>query len=210
MREWRRHLHSHPELGFEEVETSNFIASTLQDFGIAVHCGIAGTGLVGVLHGRRGPGRAIGLRADMDALLMQEMNDFEFASVRPGRMHACGHDGHSTMLLGAARMLADDADFTGTVNFILLPAEEFLGGGRVMIEQGLFERFPCEQVFGLHNWSELPLGTIACRSGPIMAASDSIRIRVEGKGSHAVPSRRSRARCLSGRRCRAIARQPFD
>src|SRR5688500_8076249 len=138
---WRRDIHAHPELGFEEHRTSDIVAAKLQEWGIEVTRGIAGTGIVGTLRNGNS-GRAIGLRADMDALPMEEENDFEHRSVHPGRMHACGHDGHTTMLLGAARYLAESRNFDGTVHFIFQPAEEGGGGGRVMVEEGLFQRFP--------------------------------------------------------------------
>ena len=182
---WRRDLHRHPELGFEEERTSQLVAERLEGFGCEVHRGIAKTGVVGVIDGRRGPGRAIGLRADMDALPMEEENDFDHRSTVPGRFHGCGHDGHTTMLLGAARYLAATRDFAGRVVFVFQPAEEGLAGGRVMVEEGLFERFPVDEVYGVHNWPGLPLGQIAVHSGPVMAASDFLDIEVEGHGAHA-------------------------
>jgi amidohydrolase len=185
MTAWRRDLHAHPELGYEEVRTSAFVAEKLQSWGITVHTGLAKTGVVGVLQGARGAGPAIGLRADMDALPMQEANDFAHASTNPGRMHACGHDGHTTMLLGAARYLAETRNFSGTAVFIFQPAEEGGGGGRRMIEEGLFTQFPVAQVFGMHNWPQLPVGQVAVRSGPMMAAADHIDITVHGRGAHA-------------------------
>ncbi len=182
---WRRHIHARPELGYEEVLTSAFVADKLRSFGIETHEGWAKTGLVGVLRGRHGPGRVIGLRADMDALPMQEMNHFGHASTFAGRMHACGHDGHTAMLLGAARDLALDPDFKGTVCFIFQPAEEALGGGQVMVDEGLFDQFNIEEVYGLHNWPQLPAGTIGVREGPVMASCDFFSMRVKGKGGHA-------------------------
>jgi amidohydrolase len=189
MTAWRRDLHAHPELGFEEFRTSDFVAAKLAGFGIEVHRGLAGTGVVGVLRGQEpvgaaGAGPRIGLRADMDALPMQEENDFAHRSTVPGRMHGCGHDGHTTMLLGAARYLAETRNFAGTVHFIFQPAEEGKGGGRRMVEEGLFEQFPCDAVYGLHNWPDLPLGQIAVRTGPMMAAADRFEIAVRGRGGH--------------------------
>jgi len=186
MTEWRRHIHANPETAFEEFATSDFVAAKLAEFGVEVHRGIAGTGVVGVLHGNGGPnGRAIGLRADMDALPMQEENEFGHRSRNPGKMHGCGHDGHTAMLLGAARYLAETRNFSGTVNFIFQPAEEGQGGGRRMVEEGLFDRFPCDQVFGLHNWPDLPPGEFSVRPGPMMAGTDTFDIRIAGRGGHA-------------------------
>jgi hippurate hydrolase len=180
----RRDIHAHPELGFEEHRTSDMVARMLESWGIEVHRGIAGTGLVGVL--RNGTsGRSIGFRADMDCLPMTETNDFAHRSTSPGKMHACGHDGHTTMLLGAARYLAETRNFDGTVNFIFQPAEEGGGGGRVMVEEGLFDRFPCDAVYGMHNSPELPLGEARIFAGPALAAADRITITVHGKGGHA-------------------------
>ena len=184
MTEWRRDFHAHPELGFEEVRTSAIVAEKLASWGIEVTRGIAGTGVVGTLRGQGASGRAIGLRADMDCLPIEEENDLPYRSRHSGRMHACGHDGHTTMLLGAARYLAETRNFSGTVHFIFQPAEEALGGGLKMVEEGLFDRFPCDQVYGLHNWPLLPAGKIAARPGPIMAASDKILIEIRGKGGH--------------------------
>jgi len=185
MTAWRRDLHAHPETAFEEFRTSDIVAEKLAEWGIEVHRGLAGTGVVGTLHGVSGPnGKAIGLRADMDALNMAEENSFEYASKHPGKMHACGHDGHTTMLLGAARYLAETRNFDGTVHFIFQPAEEGEAGGRVMIEDGLFEKFPVEQVYGMHNWPEMPAGTIAVRTGPMMAAADEFEITIHGHGAH--------------------------
>ncbi len=182
---WRRHLHAHPETAFEEVNTARFIAEKLRSFGgIEVHEGIAGTGVVGVLNGD-GDGPSIGLRADIDALDITEANDFAWASTIPGKMHACGHDGHTAMLLGAAKYLAARRGFQGRVVFIFQPAEENEGGARVMIEQGLFERFPVDKVFGLHNRPGLPAGSMAFAPGPVMAGYDLFRIVVKGKGGHA-------------------------
>ena len=180
---WRRHLHAHPETAFEERETSDFVAERLAHFGIEVHRGLARTGVVGVLRAGTSA-RTIGLRADMDALPMAEQNQFEHASRHPGKMHGCGHDGHTAMLLGAARHLAETRNFDGTVHLIFQPAEEGAAGGKVMIDDGLFERFPCDTVFGLHNWPQLPAGRFGVRAGPIMAAADHFDIVVTGKGAH--------------------------
>ncbi|KAA0597721.1 hippurate hydrolase [Azospirillum lipoferum] len=183
---WRRDIHAHPELGFEEKRTSDIVAAKLAEFGITVHRGLGGTGVVGTLTGLgTGSGRAIGLRADMDALPMPEANDFDHASRHAGKMHACGHDGHTTMLLGAARYLAETRNFDGTVHFIFQPAEEGLGGAKRMIDDGLFRQFDCEQVYGLHNWPELPAGQIAVHPGPVMAAANQFEIHVTGHGAHA-------------------------
>ncbi|HMA15902.1 MAG TPA: M20 aminoacylase family protein [Kiloniellaceae bacterium] len=183
---WRRDLHAHPETAFEEVRTADFVAEKLAEFGIEVHRGLAKTGVVGVLDGQTNrTGRAIGLRADMDALHIQELNRFDHRSRHDGRMHACGHDGHTAMLLGAAKYLAETRNFDGRVAFIFQPAEENEGGGRVMVEEGLFERFPVEAVYGLHNMPGMPVGTVALRSGPAMAAFDIFEIVVTGKGTHA-------------------------
>ncbi len=183
---WRRHLHERPELGFEERETAAFVAEKLESFGCdEVHTGIGRTGVVAVIKGGRG-GRGIGLRADMDALPIQEAGGVAWASRHPGRMHACGHDGHTTMLLGAARYLAETRNFDGTAYLIFQPAEEGGGGGRVMVDDGLFERFPAEQVFGLHNWPYAPTGTFAMCEGPAMAASDELTIELD---RHRLPCR---------------------
>jgi hippurate hydrolase len=180
---WRRHLHAHPETAFEEIATGDFVAARLRDFGIEVHRGLARTGVVGVLRQGDGGG-CIGLRADLDALDMTEQNDFAHASRHPGKMHGCGHDGHTTMLLGAARYLAEAGAFDGTVHFIFQPAEEGKGGAQVMIDEGLFEQFPCDRVFGLHNWPQLDAGRFGVRAGPIMAAADRFAITITGKGAH--------------------------
>ncbi len=183
--QWRRQIHSQPELGYEEVLTSALVADKLRAFGIEVTDGWATTGLVGILHGKRGPGRVIGLRADMDALPMQEGNLFPHASKFAGRMHACGHDGHTAMLLGAAKALAADPDFAGTVCFVFQPAEEALGGASIMIEEGLFDRFGITEIYGLHNWPQLPAGTIGVREGPVMASCDFFSVTLTGRGGHA-------------------------
>ncbi|MBV9863319.1 MAG: amidohydrolase [Alphaproteobacteria bacterium] len=181
---WRRDLHAHPELGFEESRTSDIVAAKLAEFGCEVHRGLAKTGVVGTL--RRGNSlRAIGLRADMDALPMQERNDFAHRSRHDGKMHGCGHDGHTTMLLGAAQYLARTRNFDGTVHFIFQPAEEGQGGGRVMVEEGLFEQFPCDAVFAMHNRPGVPVGSMATRPGALLAASDRFDIVIKAKGTHA-------------------------
>jgi len=183
MAAWRHEIHAHPETAFEEHRTSDFVAAKLKSFGLEVHRGLAGTGVVATL--KRGDGPAIGLRADMDALHIHEKNGFAHKSQNEGKMHACGHDGHTTMLLGAARYLAEAGKFKGTVHFIFQPAEENEGGGRKMVEDGLFKLFPVEQVYGMHNWPGMPVGTFAVRSGPMMAAFDIFEIVVRGKGAHA-------------------------
>ncbi|MBN8891021.1 MAG: peptidase M20 [Rhodospirillales bacterium 70-18] len=182
--EWRRDLHMHPELGLEEHRTSQVVADKLASWGIEVTRGLAGTGLVGTLRNGASP-RSIGIRADMDALPMEEMNDFAHKSQNPGRMHACGHDGHTTMLLGAAKYLAETRNFDGTVHFIFQPAEENAGGGRIMVEEGLFERFPCDMVFGAHNDTSLPVGVMTAVEGSVSAASDRFIITIAAKGGHA-------------------------
>ena len=182
---WRHHLHAHPETAFEEKLTIAFIAEKLQSFGLEVKTGIAKTGVVATLHGKGGPGKRIGLRADMDALDIHETTNLPYASQYPGKMHACGHDGHVTMLLGAAKILAEDPDFTGTVDFIFQPAEENEGGGRDMVEEGLFESHPVDAVYGLHNWPGRDVGTMAMQAGPMMASYDIFEINIDGRGCHA-------------------------
>jgi amidohydrolase len=174
MTSWRRDIHAHPELGFEETRTSALVAEKLSTWGIEIHRGLAGTGVVGTLRGKRTGSAAIGLRADMDALPITEANTFGHISTAAGTMHACGHDGHTTMLLGAARYLAKTRDFAGTVNFIFQPAEEGHGGADRMIAEGLFEKFPCDAIYGLHNWPGLPIGSIGVRRGPMMASMDLV------------------------------------
>jgi len=186
LREIRHDIHSHPELGFEEKRTSEIVASKLAAWGVEVHQGIAKTGVVGVVRGRRSDsGRAIGLRADMDCLPLHETGDVPYRSRHDGRMHACGHDGHTTMLLGTARYLAETRHFDGIAYLIFQPAEEGGGGGQVMVQEGLFERFPADEIYALHNWPGLPLGKIAVRPGAMMAATDEIQITLRGKGGHA-------------------------
>ncbi|WP_232480684.1 M20 aminoacylase family protein [Roseomonas sp. KE2513] len=184
MTAWRRDLHTHPELGFEEHRTAAFVARELRAAGIAVEEGIAGTGVVGTIRGRAG-NRAIGLRADMDALAMAEMTGAPWASLTPGRMHACGHDGHTAMLLGAAKWLAGNRDrFAGTVHLIFQPAEESRGGAQAMLADGLFERFPVDAVYGMHNLPGLPLGTVAVPKGAVLASSDTWEVTFRGRGTH--------------------------
>lgn len=180
----RRDLHAHPELGYQESRTGDIVARFLHQLGLEVHRNIGKTGVVGVL--TRGDGRrAIGLRADMDALPMQDQGDAPWKSRTANVCHACGHDGHTAMLLGAAQQLAETGDFNGTIYFIFQPAEEGLAGAKAMIDDGLFSRFPCEAVYALHNWPELPLGEVQTRPGAIMAAADRFDIRVKGGGGHA-------------------------
>jgi hippurate hydrolase len=182
---FRRDLHAHPELGFQETRTSARVAGMLEALGITVHRNIGKTGLVGVLRGkRRGSGRMIGLRADMDALPMQETNLFGHASTKPGLMHGCGHDGHTAILMGAAKYLALTRNFDGTVVLIFQPAEEGLGGAKAMIDDGLFERFNCDAIYGLHNWPGLPAGMIGINPGPMMAAADKFEVVIQGRGGH--------------------------
>jgi hippurate hydrolase len=180
---WRRDIHAHPELGFEEERTSRFVADRLREFGCEVTTGIGKTGVVGTIRVGNNP-RAVGLRADMDALPMDETNTFEHRSRHAGRMHACGHDGHTTMLLGAARYLASTRNFDGTVHFIFQPAEEGRGGAEAMVKDGLFEKFPCEAVFGMHNRPKLDVGKFQIRSGPMMAGGGLFDIHIKGKGAH--------------------------
>jgi len=183
----RRDIHAHPELCFEEVRTADVIAAKLTEWGIAVHRGLGKTGVVGIVHGRDAGacGRALGLRADMDALPMQEGNTFAHASRHAGRMHGCGHDGHVAMLLAAAQHLSRHRDFDGTIYLIFQPAEEGGGGAREMIRDGLFTRFPMQAVFGMHNWPGMAEGQMAVSPGPVMASSNEFKITVRGKGGHA-------------------------
>ncbi len=184
IKSWRHQIHAHPETAFEETATTAFVADKLRSFGLDVHTGLAKTGVVGVLRGGSGTD-AIGLRADLDALHVHEKSGVPYASKVEGKMHACGHDGHTAMLLGAAAALARTRDFDGTVYFIFQPAEENEGGGRVMVEEGLFERFPMRAVYGMHNWPLHPVGTMATRAGPLMGAFDIFEIVATGKGAHA-------------------------
>ena len=187
---WRHELHAHPELGYEEKWTSDFIVTKLESFGIEVHRGLGKTGVVGVLKGLKanqggGGNKAIGLRADIDALPMTEENNFSYKSKFDGCMHACGHDGHTAMLLGAAKILSLNNDFDGTVYFIFQPAEEGGGGGLAMIEDGLFEQFPMDSVWGMHNWPGMDEGSVAVHKGSVMAAADRFEVTVNGNGGHA-------------------------
>jgi hippurate hydrolase len=183
---FRRDLHAHPELGFEEHRTAGRVVDALKRFGIEdIHTGVGKTGVVAVIEGRTtGSGRSIGLRADMDALPMTEENEFSWRSAVKGLMHGCGHDGHTTMLLGAARHLAETRDFDGRVVLIFQPGEEGFAGAKAMIDDGLFDRFPVQSVYAMHNWPQLPAGHIGVNAGPMMAASDRIDITVHGRGGH--------------------------
>ena len=203
----RRDLHAHPEIGFEEVRTSGIVADKLTQWGIEVHRGLGGTGVVGVLKGKGTGGKRIGLRADMDALPMEENTNLPWRSTIPGRFHGCGHDGHTTMLLGAARYLAETRNFDGTVHFIFQPAEEGLGGARAMIKDGLFERFPCDEIYGLHNAPDLNHGEIAILPGPGDGRRRLLRHRHQRLRRHgAMPERsegsRDRRDHARRRRCR--------
>jgi amidohydrolase len=180
---WRRDIHAHPELGFEERRTSDLVAAKLAEFGCEVYRGIGKTGVVGRLRVGNSP-RSVGLRADMDALPIHEANSFDHRSRHDGRMHACGHDGHTTMLLGAARYLAETRDFDGTVHFIFQPAEEGLGGAEAMVKEGVLDRFPCDAIFGMHNAPQLAVGKFAIRTGPMMAGGAFFDITVVGRGAH--------------------------
>jgi hippurate hydrolase len=182
---WRHDFHRHPETAFQEHRTSARVAELLQSWGLEVHTGLAGTGVVAVLKGSLGEGPSIGLRADMDALHVHELNSCDHASQHAGRMHACGHDGHTSMLLGAAKVLAAAPEFAGIVHFIFQPAEENEGGARAMIEDGLFQRFPMRAVYSMHNWPGLPVGTAAVHAGAVMAAFDIFDLTLSGKGCHA-------------------------
>ena len=184
MQAWRQDIHAHPELGYEEHRTSETVAKLLAGWGIEVHRGIAGTGVVGVLK-NGDSSRAIGLRADMDALPMPEETGLPYASANPGKMHACGHDGHTAMLLGAAKYLAETRAFDGTAVFIFQPAEEGGAGGQRMVQEGLFKRFPVDAVYGVHNDPNSPLGEMIAVTGPILAAADMLTIRIKGRGGHA-------------------------
>ena len=183
MAEWRQDIHAHPELAFEEVRTAALVAEKLESWGIKVTRGLGKTGLVGTLEGKQ-PGGSIGLRADMDALPMQELNDLPYKSKHEGKMHACGHDGHTTILLGAAKYLAENRNFKGTVHFIFQPAEEGYAGAKAMIKDGLFERFPVDEVYGLHNAPHMEFGKVGVAAGPMMAAADTFDIEVQGRGGH--------------------------
>ncbi|MBN8952461.1 MULTISPECIES: M20 aminoacylase family protein [unclassified Rhizobium] len=181
--EIRHQLHQIPEIGLSELKTSNFIAAQLEKWGFEITRGLGKTGIVATLRAGNG-NRAIGFRADFDALPMQEETNLPYASQHPGAMHACGHDGHTSMLLGAAWALSKDKSFSGTVHFIFQPAEENFGGGKLMMEDGLFERFPCDEIFALHNWPGISAGTFTTRAGPIAASIDVVTVTVKGKGGH--------------------------
>jgi amidohydrolase len=183
----RKDIHAHPELCFKEVRTAEVVAQQLTQWGIPIDRGMGTTGVVGIVHGRDSGacGRGIGLRADMDALPMQEFNTFAHTSQYAGKMHACGHDGHTAMLLAAAKHLATHRNFDGTVYLIFQPAEEGGGGAREMIKDGLFNKFPMQAVFGMHNWPGSQAGTFAVSPGPVMASSNEFKITIRGKGSHA-------------------------
>lgn len=184
MKEWRHYLHAHPETAFEEKVTSEFIAKTLADMGLEVHKNIGGTGVVASL--TVGDGKeVIGLRADIDSIYLNEMEELPYRSQNPGKMHACGHDGHTTTLLGAAKLLCEQRNFNGTVRFVFQPAEEPGKGAMAMMKDGLFERFPMDEIYGLHNMPQLPAGAIHTRVGGIMASEDNFTIRIKGKGGHA-------------------------
>jgi amidohydrolase len=188
----RRDLHAHPEVGFEEVRTSGIVADKLTSWGVEVHRGLGGTGVVGVLKGKGTGSKRIGLRADMDALPMEENTNLKWRSTIPGRFHGCGHDGHTTMLLGTARYLAETRNFDGTVHFVFQPAEEGLGGARAMIKDGLFNQFPCDEIYGLHNAPDMNHGEIAIFPGPAMAAADFFDITINGYGAHGAMPERSK------------------
>lgn len=181
---WRRFIHAHPELGFEEHQTSQMIATILSDLGLEVHTRIAKTGVVGILK-KGNSGKSIGIRADIDALPMEELNKLPYRSKHPNKMHACGHDGHTAILLGAATYLAKYSNFNGTVYFIFQPAEENLGGGKAMVEDGLFERFDIDEIYGLHNWPGKKLGEVCINDDALMASFDIFDIKLIGKGGHA-------------------------
>ena len=184
MRYWRHHLHQHPETAYEEIATANFISDKLESFGLQVHRGLGKTGVVATLTAGSGKTK-IALRADMDALFIDELNEFDYKSVNAGKMHACGHDGHCAMLLGAAQHLSQNPVFSGTVHFIFQPAEEGRAGGKQMIDDGLFELFPTDSVYGMHNFPDMPLGSFAVKSGAMMAAFSCFAITITGRASHA-------------------------
>jgi amidohydrolase len=188
----RRDLHAHPEIGFEEVRTSGIVAEKLKSWGIEVHRGLGTTGVVGVLKGNGSGSKTIGLRADMDALPMEENTNLAWRSTIPGRFHGCGHDGHTTTLLGTARYLAETRNFDGTVHFIFQPAEEGLGGARAMIKDGLFKQFPCDEIYGMHNAPDLNHGEVSIFAGPGMAAADFFDIVITGFGGHGARPEKSR------------------
>src|SRR3974377_544974 len=183
MTQWRPHIHAQPETALEEHKTAELVAGLLESFGVLVDRGIARTGVIGTLKGSLPGDRAIALRAGMDALHIAEKNDVPHASQNRGRMHACGHDGHTAMLLGAAKHLAETRNFAGTIHFIFQPAEENEGGARLMIQEGVLERYPVEAVYGMHNWPEVPVGQFAIRPGPMMAAFDIFGFTIRGRGA---------------------------
>jgi hippurate hydrolase len=184
--QWRRHIHAHPETAFEEFKTSDYVAGLLASWGVEIHRGLAKTAVVGIIKGKSNKsGRAIGLRADMDALNILEENAVPYCSKNAGKMHACGHDGHTAMLLAATKHLAETRNFDGTVYAIFQPAEEFGGGGNVMVQEGFFKKFPCEAIFGMHNWPWLPAGTMSICEGPMSAFCDDFVVKITGRGGHA-------------------------
>src|SRR6476646_4978298 len=188
----RRDLHAHPEIGFEEVRTSGIVAEKLAQWGVEVHRGLGGTGVVGVLKGKGQGTRRVGLRADMDALPMDENTNLKWRSTIPGRFHGCGHDGHTPILLGTARYLAETRNFDGTVHFIFQPAEEGLGGARAMIKDGLFEKFPCDEIYGMHNAPNRMPGRVSVVPGASKTEADFFDITVKGRGSHGARPQESR------------------
>ena len=183
----RRDIHAHPELRYEENRTADIVANRLHELGYQVETGIGKTGVVGVMHGTKGTGKSIGLRADMDALPIQERNEFPHASRHPGKMHACGHDGHVAMLLGAAQEFSENRNFAGSVVLIFQPAEEGGAGAQRMIEDGLFDRFPCDAVFAAHNMPGYPVGKLGFRAGPFMASADQVTVTIHGVGGPSSP-----------------------
>lgn len=183
---WRRHIHQHPETAFEEVKTSDYVAKLLTEWGVEIHRGMAKTAVIGIIKGKAGnSNRGLGLRADLDALNILEETNVKHCSKHTGKMHACGHDGHTAMLLAATKHLAETRNFDGTVYAIFQPAEEGGGGGNVMVQEGFFNKFPCEAVFGMHNWPYLPEGTFSICEGPMTASTDTFQVTVQGKGGHA-------------------------
>ena len=186
MVEWRQYLHTIPELGLKEFKTSEFISNKLKEWNISHECKIAETGIVATIKGKKGnSSKSIGLRADIDALPIDEKNEFNYKSKHKGISHKCGHDGHTTLLLGAAKHLSENPDFDGTVHLIFQPAEEGIGGADIMIDEGLFKKYPMDMVYGMHNWPDLPIGQFSVCNGPIMAAANTIQIKIKGRGGHA-------------------------
>lgn len=213
MTEWRRHLHQNPELLFAVENTAAFVERKLREFGVdEIVTGLGRTGVVGLIRGNRGPGRTVGLRADMDALPITEASGRAWSSTAPGKMHACGHDGHTAMLLGAAKYLSETRNFAGNVAVIFQPAEEGGGGGNEMVKDGMMERFAIEEVYGMHNMPGMPVGHFGSRAGPIMASTDEFNITVKGRGGHAAQrtrrSTRSPSAPRSSTRCRRSPRAP--